>query len=185
MFQDLIKQFNADTAQLAQSNGGDRASQLKTILELARRIPTMRLTNDLRLDSSSEEGGKNTILYHRETRQSWGSRLQQWFSGVRRQWNDLVSKQPNMPIWVVLGLFLSLSAMFWCKYSCFSTTIDVKHGFSLSDMIVSLCSHAPAHHTFTVRARELFFDKTHNKESMESEHLISDSVPIKMKLPKM
>jgi hypothetical protein len=111
MFQQLVKQFNVDTEKLAQSTDVDRASQLKTILELARRLPTMRLTDD-----SSEEGDKRTLIYRQESRPSFGDRLRQWFSNVRSQWNNLVSKQPNMPIWIVLALFLSLSAMFWCKY---------------------------------------------------------------------
>ena len=180
MFQDLIKEFNTDIGKLAQFTDTDRASQLKTILELAQRIPTMRLTDDLHLDSSSDDGVRHTIFFREETHRSLGSRFQQWVSGVRRQWNDLISKQPNIPIWIVLGLFLSLSAAFWCKFPHLSTTTDLKTISLLSDMIVSLCSHAPAHHTFTVRARELLFDKTENKENFQSE-----SLPIKVKLAEM
>ena len=118
MFNNMIKQFKEKTDNIEQV----QSSELQSIMELVKSIPVMKLTNNLRADSSSEsseESKKNKIHRvlgrHHERSQSLNGHFQQLIDNAHAEWRDFVSKQPSMPIWILLGLFLTLSVILWCK----------------------------------------------------------------------
>jgi len=111
----------------------------------------------------------NRIKQSEEIPKSFNDRLQRFINDIRSKWNDLVRKQPNIPIWILLAIFLSASAILWY-------------------MIVSLCRHTPRHHTLSVRPQEFVLDDTYEKEKIqpnEQHYEVKQSLPIKVKFEKI
>jgi len=142
MFNDMIKQLKEDTNEMQQSN------ELKTIIHLTKNIPVLKLSNEERKDNNIE---------------SENNRLQQLITDIRTEWNDLIRKQPKIPIWILFGILLSSSIILWY-------------------MIVSLCRHKPTHRNVSIRAQDLIFNDTYEKEKIQPDDQHYESLPIKVKL---
>ena len=185
MFNNMIKQFKEKTDAVEQV----KPAELQSIMELVKSIPIMKIPNNFRADSSSEssEESKNKIHRvlgrHHERSQSFNGRFQQLVDNAHAEWKDFVGKQPSMPIWILLGLFLTLSAILWCKYQLLPFT---RRHYSLRlDMIVSLCRHTPSHHTLSIRANELIFDNADEKDKAhlcDAHYHMVDPSPINVKI---
>jgi len=160
-----------------------------TISQLAKNIPIIRLPNNIRADSSSESSSEENkekrplinefkhVIQHprehqqyvRERLQPLRNRIQQFVTDVRTEWNDLVRKQPKIPIWIFLCILLSSSAILWY-------------------MVMSLCRQTPARN-FSVRAQELVFHpydyEGYEKEKIQPDdqhYEVTEPLPIKVKL---
>jgi hypothetical protein len=191
MFNDMIRQFQEKTNNFDQTlrkTIEEKSKDLPTISQLAKNIPIIRLPNNVRADSSSESSEENQekrplinefkhIIQHprehqqyvRERLQPLRNRIQQFFTDVRTEWNDLVRKQPKIPIWIFLCILLSSSAILWY-------------------MVMSLCRQTPAR-SFSVRAQELVFHpydyEGYEKEKIQPDdqhYEVTEPLPIKVKL---
>jgi hypothetical protein len=198
MFNDMIKQFQDkannfdETIRKAfeqKSKEFPKPPEFGTISELAKHIPIIRLQNNVRADSSSESSEENKdkrplinefkhVLQHprehqqylRERIQPIRNRIHQFFTDVRTEWNDLVRKQPKIPIWIFLCIILSSSAILWY-------------------MVMSLCRQTPSRNAFSVRAQELVFHpydyEGYEKEKIQPDdqhYEVTEALPIKVKL---
>ncbi|CAF3870163.1 unnamed protein product [Rotaria sordida] len=192
MFNDMIKQFQD------RANGFEQAIRksfeenkqelpgFDTISELPKNIPIIRIPINNNLDSSSEENNDKAPLidqfrnfvdypneqrpFYRQPMESIQNRFQQLVTDVRTEWNDLVRKQPKVPIWIFLAVFLSSSAILWY-------------------MVMSLCHHTPSRNALSVRAQELVFHpydyEAYEKEKIQPDdqpYEVTESLPIKVKL---
>jgi len=92
----------------------------------------------------------NKVKHHREDKID---NLQQFIKNIRNKWNQFMNKQPKLPIWIILSIFI------------LSSTI-------LFYMIVSLCCNRPKHHNLSIRSQELIIEK----------EIIQPDSPIKIKL---
>jgi len=119
-----------------------------------------------------DEHRPSMILIHIHQRpfqdepESFNDRLQRLIHDVRSEWHDLVRKQPNIPIWILVVFLLLSSAILWY-------------------MIVSLCRRTPKYQPLSVRAQEFVFDDTYEKEKIqpnEQDYEVKESLPIKVKL---
>jgi hypothetical protein len=197
MFNDIIRRFQEKSNEFEQSvrktfeqNSKDlpKPSEFGTISELVKSIPIISLPNNVRADSSSESSEENHdkrplidefrhVIKHprehqqyvRERMQPIKNRVQQFFSDVRTEWNDLVRKQPKIPVWIFLGIILSSSAILWY-------------------MVMSLCRHTPSRNV-SIRAQELVFHPyehdIYEKEKIQPDdqpYEVTESLPIKVKL---
>jgi hypothetical protein len=138
-FQEKANQFDETLRKSFEENSKDLPkSESGSISDLVKSIPIIRLPGNVRADSSSESSesseeqkGKRPLIdefkhiikhprdhqqYIRERVQPMHNRVRQFFTDVRSEWNDLVRKQPKIPIWIFLGILLSSSAMLWCKF---------------------------------------------------------------------
>lgn len=170
LFNDLIKQWKTETENLSQSKDLGQSPEWKTVIHLVKALPLIDSSNGIRADSSSESSEENLnsvkhVFVHRNDHGSLSvhDRIQKWIYDARQRWNHLVAKQPSIPIWVLLGFFVCLSAFFWY-------------------MIVSLCSHAPTHRTLSLQAHELLIEHTDDKEKPYYVYQAEENLPIKVKL---
>jgi hypothetical protein len=197
MFNDMIKQLQEGSNDLGQSirqsleknpNELPTVHKFGPVSELVKNIPIMRLPANIRADSSSEsseEGDKRPLIdefkhvikhprehqqYLRERMQPITNRFQQFFTDVHAKWNDLVRRQPKIPIWIFLGILISSSAILWY-------------------MVMSLCRHTPSRRALSVRAQELVFHPyeydAYEKEKIQPDdhpYEVTESLPIKVKL---
>lgn len=196
-FNNIIKQFQERTNQFEQtiSKSFDQNSkdlpkpEFGAISELIKNLPVIRVPGNVRADSSSESSEESSdkrpllnefkhIIQHprdhqqylRERAQPINNRVQQFFTDVRSEWNDLVRKQPKIPIWIFLGILLSSSAILWY-------------------MVMSLCRHTPSHNALSIRAQELVFHPyeydAYEKEKIQPDdqpYDVTEPLPIKVKL---
>lgn len=176
-FRDMIKQMSSGAS-----------GELKTVIHLTKNIPLIKLPDGpIRADSSSESseemGGhmKHFVIFRQGHQQPVNGRLQQITDSLKREWKDLIHRQPNVPIWLLLLFFLSLSALLWCKCSK-SMDNSSFHLCIALDMIVSLCSHAPTHRTLSIRAQELLTDSAEEKEKLQPHEHYVEVYPVKEKL---
>lgn len=135
-FNDIIRQFKEKASEFDQTirqsmdeNSKDlpKLQDFPTISELVKSIPVIRLPGNIRADSSSESSEENNDkrplidqIKHAmeksgERVEPMKSRARQFLTDVRSRWNDLVVKQPKIPVWIFLGILLSSSAILWCK----------------------------------------------------------------------
>jgi hypothetical protein len=156
---DPIQMFNHMIKQLKENRNENEQS--KTIFHLVKNIPIIKLPTNIRIDSSNEE---NSRLHRQGHIQSLNNRFKQFLNDVRTEWNDLIRKQPKIPIWILLSIFLSSSIILWY-------------------MIISLCRQKSAHRTFAIRAEELHFFDTYEKEKIQpNNYEIIETSPMKFKL---
>jgi hypothetical protein len=195
MFNDMIRQFQEKTNNFDQTirktfeEKSKDLPEFGTISQLAKNIPIIRLPNNVRADSSSESSEENKekrplinefkhVIQHprehqqyvRERLQPLRNRIQQFVTDVRTEWNDLVRKQPKIPVWIFLGILLSSSAILWY-------------------MVMSLCRHTPSRNALSIRAQELVFHPyeydAYEKEKIQPDdqpYEVTESLPIKVKL---
>jgi len=182
-FNNIIKQFQENANEFDQAirksfeqNSKDfpKPPELEAIPQLIKSIPLIRVSGSIRADSSSEsneEGNdkrplinefKHVIHHPREGLQPINNRVQQFFTDVRTEWNDLVRKQPKIPIWIFLGILLSSSAILWY-------------------MVMSLCRHTP-NRELSVRAQELVFHP-YEHDIYEKEKIQPDDQPYEVTEP--
>jgi len=99
-------------------------------------------------------------------------RLQQFFNDVKTEWNDLIRKQPKLPVWIFICILLTSSAVLWY-------------------MAMSMCRHSPSRDHLSIRSQELIFHPYENSDvfSAEKEKIQPDELyevvqplPIKVKL---
>ena len=135
-FQEKANNFEQSVRQSLEENSKDlpKFPESGAISELVKSIPIVHLPGNVRADSSSESSeetnGKRPLLeefkhiikhphehqrYLHDRVQPINTRVQQFFTDVRSEWNDLVRRQPKIPIWIFLGILLSSSAILWCK----------------------------------------------------------------------
>jgi hypothetical protein len=197
-FNNIIKQFQekANTfEQEIRKSFEENSKQLPSppepgsIAQLVKSIPIIRLPGNVRADSSSESSEETKdnrplldefkhIIQHPRDRQQYirariqpvNNRIQQFFTDVRTEWNDLVRKQPKIPIWIFLGILLSSSAILWY-------------------MVMSLCRHTPSRDALSIRAQELVFHPyeydVYEKEKIQPDdqpYEVTEPLPIKVKL---
>jgi hypothetical protein len=193
-FQEKANQFDETLRKSFEQNSKDLPKpDFGAISELVKKLPLIPLPGNVRADSSSESSessseeqkGKRPLLdefkhvlqhprdhqqYLRERAQPIKSRVQQFFTDVRSEWNDLVRKQPKIPIWIFLGILLSSSAILWY-------------------MVMSLCRHTPSRNALSIRAQELVFHPyeydAYEKEKIQPDdqpYEVTESLPIKVKL---
>jgi len=165
-----------------------KPGEFGTISELVKNIPIIRLPINVRADSSSESSEENSdkrplinefrhIIQHprenqqyiRERMQPVNNRVRQFFTDIRAKWNDLVRREPKIPVWIFLGILISSSLILWY-------------------MVMSLCRHAP-NRNLSVRAQELVFHpydyEGYEKEKIQPDdqpYEVTESYPIKVKL---
>jgi len=181
--QSVRKSFEEQAKDLPQS-----APEVGPIEQFAHSIPVIRLPINIRPDSSSESSEQaderrplldefKHILHHprehhqfmRERMQPVNNRVHQFFTDVRSEWNDLVRKQPKIPVWIFLAILLSSSAILWY-------------------MVMSLCRRSPTR-DLSIRAQELIFHPYeydgYEKEKIQPDdqpYEVTESLPIKVKL---
>lgn len=130
-FQEKANDFEENIRKSFDQNSKEfpKPPEFGSISELVKNIPLIRLPGNIREDSSSESSeetnGKRPLVddikhaishpHFRERVQPIHNRVKQFFTDVRTEWNDLVRKQPKIPIWIFLGILLSSSAILWCK----------------------------------------------------------------------
>ncbi|CAF1602744.1 unnamed protein product [Rotaria magnacalcarata] len=196
MFNDIIKQFQSRANNMEQSirhsfheNSKEfpELPSFDTVQQLPKGIPVVSIpiNSDSESDSSSEEHQEkgpmmnerhhdfkhhHDFKYHREHMQPMHNRFRQFITDVRTEWNDLVRKQPKIPIWIFLAIFLSSSAILWY-------------------MVMSLCRHRPSRDALSIRAQELIFHpydyEAYEKEKIQPDdqpYEVTESLPIKVKL---
>jgi len=197
MFNDIIRRFQEKSNEFEQSirktfveNSKDlpKPPEFGTISELVKNIPIIRLPANVHPDSSESAEDKSDqrplidefrhVIKHprehqqyiRERMQPVNNKVQQFFTDIRSEWNDLVRKQPKIPIWIFIGILLSSSAILWY-------------------MVMALCRHTPSRSTLSVRAQELVFHPydydTYEKEKIQPDdqpYEVTESLPIKVKL---
>jgi len=186
--QSIRKSFEQNANELPKPDFG-------SISDLIKSIPINPLPGNVKDDSSSsssessesseEKHNKRPLInefqhiikypgqheqYLRERLQPVNNRVQQFFTDVRSGWNDLVRKQPKIPIWIFIAILLSSSAILWY-------------------MVMSLCRHRPSRSTLSVRAQELVFHPyeydVYEKEKIQPDdqpYEVTESLPIKVKL---
>jgi hypothetical protein len=184
-FNDIIKQFQEKANEFEQSarqSFQENSKDFPKLSELTKNIPIIRLPGNIRGDSSSESSEEKSdnhplidefkhIFQHRdENAQPLKTRVRQFFTDVRSEWNDLVRKQPKIPVWIFLGILLASSAILW-------------------HMVMSLCHQTPSRDVLTVRAQELIFHPyegdAYEKEKIQPNdepYEVTESLPIKVKL---
>jgi len=190
-FQEKANHFEQSVRQSIEQNSQDLSKfpQGGAISELVKNIPIVRFPGNIRADSSSESSEETNnkrplidelkhILKHPREHQQYlegraqpiNTRVQQFFTDVRSEWNDLVRKQPKIPIWIFLGILLSSSAILWY-------------------MVMSLCRHTPSRDVLSIRAQELIFHPyehdVYEKEKIQPDdqpYEVTESLPIKVKL---
>jgi hypothetical protein len=181
-------------AQLERPQDMPKTGEFGPVFNLIKSIPIMQLPNNVRADSSSEssessekhekdgkrplfEEMKHVIKHPREQQErlhervkSLDARIQQFFNNVRTEWQDLVRKQPKLPIWIFLCILLSSSAILWY-------------------MVMSLCRHTPSRDALSIRAQELVFHPYdhdgYEKEKIQPDdqlYEVTEPLPIKVKL---
>ena len=208
-FNNIIKQFQERANTIEQSfhqavgqNAKDlpKIPEFGSISELTNRIPLIRLPGNVRADSSSESseetnekrpiiGGVKHFIHHpRESVQPIRSRIHQFFADIHSEWNDLVRKQPKIPIWIFLGILLASSAILWCKLNKPILLFKTNYCFVL-DMVMSLCRNTPSRNALSIRAQELIFHPyegdAYEKEKIQPDdqpYEVTESLPIKVKL---
>jgi hypothetical protein len=185
-FQEKANDFEENIRKSFDQNSKDfpKPPEFGSISELVKNIPLIRLPGNIREDSSSESSeetnGKRPLVddikhaishpHFRERVQPIHNRVKQFFTDVRSEWNDLVRKQPKIPIWIFLGILLSSSAILWY-------------------MVMSLCRHTPSRNALSIRAQELVFHPyeydAYEKEKIQPDdqpYEVTESLPIKVKL---
>lgn len=139
-FQEKANNFDQAVRKAFEENAKDlpKPSEFGGVSDLVKSIPIVRLPGNVRADSSSESSesseevnGKRPLIgefkhilkhprehqkYLRERVHPVSNRVKQFFTDVRSEWNDLIRKQPKIPIWIFLGILLSSSAILWCKF---------------------------------------------------------------------
>ncbi|CAF1427496.1 unnamed protein product [Adineta steineri] len=198
MFNSMIKQFQENANNFEQTirqsfeqNSKDlpKITELKSISDLVKSIPINPLPGNVRADSSSESSEESNVKrplmgeirhvfqhprdhhkFQREHMQPVRGRLHQFIHNVRAEWNDLIRKQPRIPVWILVGILLSSSAILWY-------------------MVMSLCRHTPSRNTLSIRAQELVFQPYdydgYEKEKIQPDdqpYQVTESLPIKVKL---
>ena len=144
MFNDMIRRFQEKTNIIEESirksfeeNGKDllKSPKFGAVSKLVQSIPIVRVSSNLRVDSSSESSEephekrpffdefRHVMQHPREHQQlihdrmrPISHRLRQFVDNIRAEWSNLVRRQPKIPIWIFLGILLSSSAILWCKY---------------------------------------------------------------------
>jgi len=176
-FQEKANHFHETVRQSLGENGKDlpKLPEFGAISEFAKSIPIIRLPGNIRADSSSESSEetnefKNFFGHPHEANRPSNNRVQQFFTDVRSEWNDLVRKQPKIPICIFLGILLASSAILWY-------------------MVMSLCRHTPSRDALSIRAQELIFHPyehdAYEKEKIQPDdqpYEATESLPIKVKL---
>lgn len=181
--QSVRKSFEEKTKDLPQPS-----ADLGPFEQLVKSIPIIRLPINIRPDSSSESSEQvddrrplldefKHIMHHprehhqfmRERMEPVNNRVHQFFTDVRSEWNDLVRKQPKIPVWIFLAILLSSSAILWY-------------------MVMSLCRRSPTR-DLSIRAQELIFHPyeydAYEKEKIQPDdqpYEVTESLPIKVKL---
>jgi hypothetical protein len=200
MFNDMLRQFREKANELDQSfrEPFERPQELPKpgdfgpVFHLIKSIPIGPLLSNVRPDSSSESSEekpgqheklplvdeiKHAIKFPREHQQRLRervqplhARVQQFFADVRNEWNDLVRRQPKIPIWIFLCILLTSSAILWY-------------------MVMSLCRHTPSREALSIRSQELVFHPyehdAYEKEKIQPDeqlYQVTESLPIKVKL---
>lgn len=188
-FQDHAKTFEeAIRSQLANNAGeNQQLSNLPILSELPKVMPMHHMQMQPFDTPAGEQSDHHRMMhaFHHhfghphggpfrdanvENVQPENSRVRQFFTDVHTEWNDLVRKQPKIPIWIFLGIFLSSSVILWY-------------------MIMSLCRHAPNRDPLSIRAQEVVFHP-YDYEGYEKAKIqpdddtydVAESVPIKVKL---
>jgi len=198
-FNNVIKQFQEKANEFEQSvrksfeeNAKDlpaQPSQFGAVSNLVKSIPIVRMPGHFRADSSSESSEETNdkrpfighfkhIIQHpregqnyiRERVEPMNNRVQQFFTDVRSQWNDMVRKQPKIPIWIFVGILLSSSVILWY-------------------MVMSLCHHTPSREPLSIRSQEFIFHPydydVYEKEKIQPDdhpYNATETLPIKVKL---
>jgi len=142
-FNDSIKQLKENTKVNEQSN------EFKTVVQLAKKIPIIKSSNRISTDESVKDANRLTGVYvYQNKLDSLNDRLQQLVSHICSKWHHLIRKQPKIPIWILLGIFILSSVMLWY-------------------MIVLLCRHTPRHHNISIQPQELIIDNIYEKEKLQ------------------
>lgn len=191
MFNDMLKQFQDRANNFEQtirksfeenSKEIPKLPGFSVLSELPKGIPIIRIPINNNPDSSSEENNdriplvndirnfvKNSYEQHQRN-EPMHNRFQQFMTDVRTEWNDLVRKQPKIPIWIFLAIFLSSSVILWY-------------------MFMSLCRNTPTRSALSIRAQELVFHpydyEAYEKEKIQPDdqpYEVTESLPIKVKL---
>jgi len=190
MFNDIVKQFQEKANDFEQSvrKSFEETKEFPTISELMKNLPHIQLPNNIRIDSSSESSEEHNdkrplidevkhVIQHprehqqylRERMQPLNQRIRQFFTDVRTEWNDLIRKQPKIPVWIFLCILITSSAILWY-------------------MVMSLCRHTPSR-ALSIRAQELVFHPyeydAYEKEKIQPDdqhYEVTESLPIKVKL---
>jgi len=173
MEQSIRKSFDENSKEFPKLPGFD------TMQEFPKDLPIFRIPINADSDSSSEERHEKHPMmnaHHHDFKHHGGhmepmhNRFRQFVTDVRTEWNDLVRKQPKIPIWIFLAIFLSSSAILWY-------------------MVMSLCRHTPSRHALSIRAEELIFHpydyEGYEKEKIQPDdqpYEVTESLPIKVKL---
>lgn len=209
MFSEMIKRFQERANAIEQSirtsfeeNSKDfpKLPGFEPIQESANGIPIIHIPLRINADSSSSEDSRerhpmmkeflHKFDHHREHMQPAQNRFRQFITDVRTEWNDLIRKQPKIPIWIFLAIFISSSAILWCKFMIlFRKKIDQLFSYVNLDMVMSLCRHTPSREALSIRAQELVFHpydyEAYEKEKIQPDdqpYEVTESLPIKVKL---
>ena len=115
MFRHIIRQFQERTHLIEQS-------LRQSFEENVKEFPTPII------DSSNNEQSlinemqhiikhpREQIQHFRERFPPVKTRFQQFLTDVHTEWNNFVHKQQKFSIWLFVALFLSSSAILWCKF---------------------------------------------------------------------
>lgn len=190
-FNNIIRQFQDKANEFEQSVRQSFEQKVKGLpqspsefgpaAKFIQSIPIIRLRTNMHPDSSSEsseqiddkrpllDNFKHMLHHPRERLEPANNRVHQFFTDVRSEWNDLVRKQPKIPVWIFLAILLSSSAILWY-------------------MVMSLCRRAPSR-DLSIRAQELIFHPyeydVYEKEKIQPDdhpYEVTESLPIKVKL---
>lgn len=72
----------------------------------------IKSSNDIRTDPS-----RLTRVYVFQNKvDSLTDRFHKLVANIRCQWNTLLHKQPKLPLFILLTIFILSSAMLWCKF---------------------------------------------------------------------
>ncbi|CAF1530391.1 unnamed protein product [Adineta ricciae] len=136
------------------------ADKIKKFLTLAK-YTHLSSSND-----DSEQPLRQFVVLHGTKLESTKAQLHHYVNHLHGQWNELVHKQSKVATWFFVGLCILFSLMLWY-------------------MIVSLCRRRPTSQNISIRAQDLVFDSSYEKEKIQPNEYYYDatqSAPIKVKL---
>lgn len=102
MFNKVIKQFKENSKLIEQSN------ELKPLINILKDIPLIKLPNTNSLNEDTTNNVKHFIIHQEDEHQ--------FIKNIHSKWNQLISKQPNLLMWILLSIFILSSVLLSCKF---------------------------------------------------------------------
>jgi hypothetical protein len=112
----VIKHLDEKKNIIEESNDLSISDNIKTIVKLTKNIPINELSKKIYTGSVKDDNTNTVRQFIMLQQDKLESSTEQFVNKLRNKWNDLVHKQPKFPIWILLSICLSTSAILLCKF---------------------------------------------------------------------